>query len=53
MGYHIFKNIGERKPSGSLRIAQLLVAYPPNANAAEKTWQPKRADSYINCLSKE
>jgi peptidyl-prolyl cis-trans isomerase SurA len=50
MGYHIFKNIGERKPSGSLRIAQLLVAYPPNANAAEENFAAKKVDSLYQLL---
>ena len=44
-GYHIFKNAGERPALGSLRAAQILIAFPPEADAAAKTRAKKLADS--------
>jgi peptidyl-prolyl cis-trans isomerase SurA len=36
VGYHIFKNIGERKALGKMKAAQILLAYTPGASEAEK-----------------
>ncbi|RYY62293.1 MAG: hypothetical protein EOO05_03215 [Chitinophagaceae bacterium] len=44
-GYHIFKNIEERKAMGKLRLQQILLAFPPGATEAEKAAIGKRADS--------
>ncbi len=52
-GYHIFKNVGERKPLGSRKVAQILVAFPPGATAEEKNAASHKADSVYNLLSKE
>jgi peptidyl-prolyl cis-trans isomerase SurA len=49
-GYHIFKNGGERKASGSMKAAQILIAFPPDANAAAKAQAKKRADSLYGKL---
>jgi peptidyl-prolyl cis-trans isomerase SurA len=52
LGYHIFKNFGERKSRGSRRIAQILVAYPPNGSTEDKAVAAHKADSIYNLLTK-
>jgi peptidyl-prolyl cis-trans isomerase SurA len=52
LGYHIFKNLGERKSRGTRRIAQILVAYPPNGSAEDKAVAEHKADSIYNLLKK-
>ena len=49
-GYHILKNIGERKASGSRRIAQILVSIPANPSPEDKNTALKKADSIYNML---
>ncbi len=44
-GYHIFKNIEERKAVGGRRVAQILIAFPPKSTDAEKQQIAKKADS--------
>lgn len=44
-GYHIFKNLGERKALGRVKAAQILLAIPPNSSEAAKAALKKRADS--------
>lgn len=51
-GYHILKNIAERKAIGKIRIQQILLAFPPNADEATKKGIGKRADSIYNLLMK-
>lgn len=51
-GYHIFKNKGERKAVGRIKLAQILLAFPPDADAATKEGIKKRADSLYNRLLK-
>lgn len=51
-GYHIFKNLGERKAMGQLRASQILLAFPPDADAATKAAVKKQADSLYNRLLK-
>lgn len=51
-GYHIFKNIGERKSAGTRRVAQILIAIPPDASPADKNAASKKADSVYNLLLK-
>lgn len=51
-GYHIFKNTGERKASGTRRVAQILIAIPTGASAADKNAASKKADSIYNLLLK-
>jgi len=51
-GYHIFKNISERKALGRIKAAQILLAFPPDANAAGKEATKKLADSLYNRLLK-
>lgn len=50
LGYHIFKNLAERKPLGSRKVAQILIAYPPNGSAVEKAAAAHKADSVFNLL---
>lgn len=52
LGYHIFKNIAERKPLGTRRVAQILVAFPPNAAPDEKQRAASKADSVYQLLVK-
>ncbi|HSU49196.1 MAG TPA: peptidylprolyl isomerase [Segetibacter sp.] len=49
-GYHIFKNDGERKSSGSRVVAQILIAMPPNATPQEKSIASGKADSLYKLL---
>ena len=51
-GYHIIKNLGERRDPGRMKIAQILLAYPPDANAATKQKINKLADSIYARLLK-
>jgi peptidyl-prolyl cis-trans isomerase SurA len=50
LGYHIFKNLGERDALGTRTIAQILIAFPPNANEVEKKDALRRADSVSNFI---
>lgn len=50
-GYHIFKNAGERTSLGSRRIAQILVAIPPNATIEDKNNALHKADSLYNLVT--
>ena len=47
-GYHIFKNMGERKALGRMKAAQILLAFPPEATEAHKASVKKLADSLYN-----
>jgi peptidyl-prolyl cis-trans isomerase SurA len=51
-GYHIFKNLGERKAIGRLKAAQILLAFPPGATDTDKFQIKKQADSLYNRLLK-
>ncbi len=51
-GYVIFKNLGERKALGSRKVAQILVAFPPEATADDKNAALRKADSVYNLLLK-
>jgi peptidyl-prolyl cis-trans isomerase SurA len=45
IGYHIFKNLGERKAVGKIKAQQLLLAIPPGGDDAAKKQIAARADS--------
>lgn len=45
IGYHIFKNLGERKAVGKLKAQQILLAIPPNSDEAGKKRIATLADS--------
>ncbi|HVU58557.1 MAG TPA: peptidylprolyl isomerase [Puia sp.] len=51
-GYHIFKNLGERRALGKMRAAQILFAFPLNATAAVKEDTRRKADSIYDLLQK-
>ncbi len=50
IGYHIFKNLGERKAVGKIKAAHILFAFPPNASDATKAEIKKQADSVYDAL---
>lgn len=52
VGYHIFKNLGERKDAGKINAAQILIAFPPNAGNETKEAAKKLADSLYLRLQK-
>ena len=45
IGYHIFKNLGERKAVGKIKVQQILIAFPPGADEAIKKSAAILADS--------
>lgn len=51
-GYHIFKNLEERKDLGRMKASQILIAFPPDANATMKAAGKKLADSIYARLMK-
>ncbi len=51
-GYHIFKNMGERKALGRMKAAQILIAFPPGSDAGTKAKAKKLADSLYNQILK-
>lgn len=44
-GFHIFKNLGERKAAGKIKAQQILLAYPPGADENTRKLVAARADS--------
>jgi peptidyl-prolyl cis-trans isomerase SurA len=50
IGYHIFKNTGERKAAGKIKAQQILLAFPPMADEATKKQIGKLADSLYKRL---
>lgn len=50
IGYHIFKNLGERKAVGRLKAAQILLALPPGSDETLKAKLKKTADSIYKRL---
>jgi len=51
-GYHIFKNISERKAVGRMKLSQILIAVPPGSDSAAKKNIAAFADSLYNRLQK-
>ncbi len=49
-GYHIFRNDGERKAFGRIKVAQILLSFPPGASAAVREQVRVRADSIYRAL---
>lgn len=49
-GYHIFKNLGERKALGKIKIQQILLAFPPGIDEAGKKRIAKLADSLYQSI---
>ena len=50
IGFHIFKNAGERKSPGRIRVAQILVSFPPEATPVQKQQAGLKADSLYRAL---
>ena len=50
VGYHIFKNMGERKAVGQIKAQQILLAFPPGVDEAGKKKLGKLADSLYKLL---
>jgi peptidyl-prolyl cis-trans isomerase SurA len=50
VGYHIFKNMGERKAAGKIKAQQILLAFPPEADETTKKQINKLADSLYKRL---
>jgi peptidyl-prolyl cis-trans isomerase SurA len=51
-GIHIFKNLGERPSPGTMKAAEILLAFPPDADEKSKAAIKKSADSLYNRLTK-
>jgi len=51
-GYHIFRNDGERKSLGRIKVAQILIAFPPSATEAQRQEARHKADSLYDLLRK-
>ena len=51
-GYHIFKNLGERKAVGRIKVSQILIAVPPGSDDATKAKLALLADSLYTRLQK-
>jgi peptidyl-prolyl cis-trans isomerase SurA len=52
-GYHIFKNLGTRKALGRIKASQILLAFPPGSNEADKKQVRRLADSLYNRIMKD
>ncbi len=50
VGYHIFKNLGERKAVGKIKAQQILLAFPPDTDETGKKQLGKLADSLYKLL---
>lgn len=49
-GLHIFKNMEERESAGKWKVAQILLAVPPDVSGTELKAIEKRADSIYSAL---
>ncbi|HLI94236.1 MAG TPA: peptidylprolyl isomerase, partial [Puia sp.] len=49
-GYHIFRNDGERKALGRVKVAQILLSFPPAATGAVREQVRATADSLYRVL---
>ncbi len=52
LGYHLFKKTAERPAAGKLKAAQILLAFPPDADNAKKAAIKNLADSLYGLLQK-
>ncbi|MEO5999328.1 MAG: peptidylprolyl isomerase [Chitinophagaceae bacterium] len=50
-GYHIFKNIRERKAAGKMKAAQLVFVFSPDTLSKPKSMTKQKADSVYKLLS--
>src|SRR6187402_1688904 len=51
-GYHIFKNLAERKAVGRIKVSQILIAVPPGSDSTAKKKLAALADSIYTRLQK-
>ena len=51
-GYHIFKNISQRKAVGRIKASQILIAVPPGSDSLAKKKIAAQADSIYTRLQK-
>lgn len=51
-GYHIFKNLGERKAAGKMKIQQILLAFPPEMTQGNREKIARLADSLYQRINK-
>lgn len=51
IGFHIFKNMGERPAVGKITVAQILLGYPPESTDQQKVASRRKADSLIYVLN--
>jgi len=51
-GYHIFKNLAERKAVGRIKVSQILIAVPPGSDSSAKKKLAELVDSIYNRLQK-
>jgi len=49
-GYHIFRNAGERKALGRIKVAQILLSFPPGASPSAREQVRGQADSLYRVL---
>ena len=49
-GYHIFRNDGERKALGRIKLAQILLPFPPSATLVARDVVRQKADSVYGLL---
>ena len=49
-GYHIFRNDGERKALGRIKVAQILLPFPPSATLVARDIVRQKADSIYTLL---
>jgi peptidyl-prolyl cis-trans isomerase SurA len=49
-GYHLFRNEGERKALGRIKVAQILLSFPPGASTQVREQVRLRADSLYSVL---
>ena len=50
VGYHIFKNLGERKAAGKIKAQQILLAFPPDVSDSTKKTLALLADSLYKLI---
>lgn len=51
-GYHILKNLGERKAAGKMKIQQILLAFPPEITQSNREKIARLADSLYQRINK-
>ena len=49
-GFHIFKNIDERKAAGRIRAAQILLSVPPGSSKPQQDLVKAKADSIVKAV---